>query len=218
MSEQNQHLETLQDIKKIMERSSRFLSLSGLSGIAAGICALAGSYIAFEILNDYYFVYDDRGYYTGPDFIDLKWKLILLASGVMAAALIFAFYFTWRKARRNNLPIWDHASRKLLINMAIPLATGGIFILGMLQYNEWRYIASASLVFYGLALVNASKYTLTDVRYLGLLEIVLGLVCLQFPRSGLYFWAMGFGVLHIIYGIIMWYKYERESAIGSRQS
>ena len=54
MNEQNQHLETLQDIKKIMERSSRFLSLSGLSGIAAGICALAGSVIAYKWIEQYY--------------------------------------------------------------------------------------------------------------------------------------------------------------------
>lgn len=93
--------------------------------------------------------------------------------------------------------------------MTIPLATGGLFILSMLQYDEWRYIAPACLIFYGLALVNASKYTLTDIRYLGLLEIVLGLINTQFIGYGLYFWAFGFGVLHIVYGAIMWWKYEK---------
>ena len=93
--------------------------------------------------------------------------------------------------------------------MLIPLATGGLFILAMLQYDEWRYIAPSCLIFYGLTLVNASKYTLTDIRYLGLMEIVLGLINTQFIGYGLYFWAVGFGVLHIVYGAIMWWKYER---------
>lgn len=216
MSEQNptQHsgqagLETLQDIKRIMERSSRFLSLSGLSGIAAGICALAGAWFANNKLSPYYERYNERGNFNGPEFEDLKLSLLLLATIVLLGALLSSFYFTWRRAKQNNLPLWDHTSKKLFINMIIPLVTGGLFILAMLQNDEWRYVAPACLIFYGLALVNASKYTLTDIRYLGLLEIVLGLINTQFLGYGLYFWAFGFGVLHIVYGAIMWWKYER---------
>ena len=79
----------------------------------------------------------------------------------------------------------------------------------MLQHNDWRFVAPACLVFYGLALVNASKYTLTDIRYLGYCEIIVGLLNMQWIGQGLYFWAFGFGVLHIVYGILMWWKYER---------
>ena len=57
--------------------------------------------------------------------------------------------------------------------------------------------------------VNASKYTLNDIRYLGLTEIFLGLVALVFLEYSLLFWAIGFGLVHIIYGIVMYYKYER---------
>jgi len=91
----------------------------------------------------------------------------------------------------------------------IPLVAGGLFVGGLLYHNEWRLVAPACLVFYGLALVNASKYTLTDIRYLGLLEIVLGLVNLYYADYGLYYWAIGFGLLHIIYGLIMWWKYDK---------
>ena len=82
-------------------------------------------------------------------------------------------------------------------------------ILAMLQQDEWKYAAPASLIFYGISLVNASKYTLTDIRYLGVMEIILGLINTQFIDYGLYFWATGFGLLHIIYGAMMWWKYER---------
>ena len=216
MSEQNPTqpsgqpgLETLQDIKRIMERSSRFLSLSGLSGIAAGICALAGAWFANNKLDPYYSNYNTRGSFDKMEFHDLKMYLLLIAAIVLLAALLSSFYFTWRRARQNHLPVWDHTSKKLFINMLIPLVTGGLFILFMLQYDEWRYVAPACLIFYGLALVNSSKYTLTDIRYLGLLEIILGLINTQFIGYGLYFWAVGFGVLHIVYGAIMWWKYEK---------
>jgi hypothetical protein len=204
-------LETLQeisDIKRIMERSSRFISLSGLSGIAAGLCALTGAYFANNILTDYYFEYNHSGY-TDQNFESLKFKLLMVAGIVLAAALILSFIFTWRRAKQNHLPIWDLTARKLMWNILVPLISGGLFILAMLQYSEWRFVAPACLIFYGLALVNGSKYTLTDIRYLGYLEIVLGLVNTQFTGYGLYFWAVGFGILHIIYGVLMWWKYEK---------
>jgi len=203
-------IETLKDIKRIMERSSRFISLSGLSGVAAGICALVGAWFAWQWLDGYYSVYNHRGNFSGPDFQQLKIKLLILAMAVLAAAWVTSFYFTWRKAKHDKLPVWDHTSKRLIINMLIPIVAGGLLILAMLQYDEWRFVAPASLIFYGLALVNASKYTLTDVRYLGLIQIILGLINTQFIGYGLYFWAAGFGVLHIVYGLIMWWKYERE--------
>jgi hypothetical protein len=218
MEEQNPQLlsadqagvETLRDIKRIMERSSRFISLSGLSGVAAGICALVGAWIAGQWLDTYYYKYNEQGGFVGPEFQQLKIKLLILAVAVLAAAWVTAFYFTWRKAKHNKLPVWDHTSKRLIVNMLIPLVSGGLFILAMLQYDEWRFVAPASLIFYGVALVNASKYTLSDVRYLGLLQIILGLINTQFIGYGLYFWAAGFGILHVIYGLIMWWKYERQ--------
>jgi len=214
MSEQTRQSDTLQeisDIKRIMERSSRFISLSGLSGIAAGICALAGAYFANNIIADYYNKYNSGAGYSDKDFESLKLKLLLLAVIVLVAALLLAFVFTWRRAKQNQLPVWDLTARKLMWNVLIPLISGGLFILAMLQYNEWRFVAPACLIFYGLALVNGSKYTLTDIRYLGYLEVILGLINTQYTGYGLYFWAAGFGVLHIVYGVIMWWKYEKSS-------
>jgi hypothetical protein len=212
MSEQNQQTDSLKDIhdiRQIMERSSRFISLSGLSGIAAGVCALVACYLAYDWIHDYYTRYNGRPGYSGDDFMFLKWNLMILAAVVLVVALTSSFYFTWRKAKRDGQSIWNISSRKLAWNMIIPLVTGGLFILALLQENEWHFITPACLVFYGLALVNASKYTVSDIRYLGYCEIVLGLINTQFVGYGLYFWAFGFGVLHIVYGAIMWWKYER---------
>ena len=212
MSEQNQHLEALQDIRQLMQRSSRFISLSGLSGIAAGFWALVGAYFAQNWITEYYNNHTTANIYSGTGFDRLKFNLLLLAAAVAGLAAISAFYFTWRKTKEDNVPLWNHTSRQLTINMLIPLVAGGLFVLTMLQHNEWRFITPACLIFYGVALVNASKYTLSDIRYLGISEIILGLIASQFIGQGLYFWAIGFGVLHIIYGIIMWWKHERKAA------
>jgi uncharacterized membrane protein YidH (DUF202 family) len=211
MDHQHESLETLRDIKRIMDRSSRFISLSGLSGVSAGVFALIGAWFAYNMIHEYYVRYNTRGY-SGADFRSLEWNLFILACSVLLAALVLAFFFTWRRTRRHNRPMWDHTSRKLLVNLAIPLVVGGVFVLGLLSYNDWRFVAPACLLFYGLALVNASKYTLTDIRYLGFTEIALGLLNMWFIGYGLYFWAVGFGVMHIIYGLIMWMKYENKSA------
>ena len=208
MSEQNQHVEALQDIRRLMQRSSRFISLSGLSGIAAGLCALVGAYFAYDWIEEYYVKYNEAGY-NGAAFQNLIFNLVSLAGAVLIAALASAIYFTWRRANKNNMPVWDHTSKMLLINMMIPLVTGGLVILALLRYNDWRFVAPLSLIFYGLALVNGSKYTLSDIRYLGFCEIILGLINTQFIGYGLYFWAAGFGLLHILYGFVMWWRDER---------
>jgi hypothetical protein len=201
--------QALQDIRQMMERSSRFISLSGLSGVAAGSFALLGAWLAQGILENYYGAYNSRGIFSGDEFGRLKLKLIGLAALVFVAAFSSSFYFTWRRAKKQNASIWGPVSKRLFWNMSVPLLAGTGFILAMLRYDDWVYVSSACLVFYGLALINASKYTLTDIRYLGYCEILLGLANMFFIGYGLYFWAIGFGVLHILYGIMMWWKYER---------
>lgn len=216
MYEQNSHLEALQDIRQMMQRSSRFLSLSGLSGIAAGVWALIGAYVAYNWMGE---AKAEPGGNTGSGYFtafndNLVWNLLLLAAGVLAAALLSAFYFTWRRTRETKGQLWNHTSRQLAINLLIPLVAGGFFLLAMLQQQEWRFVGPGCLIFYGLALVNGSKYTLSDIRYLGILQIMLGLLATQFVGYGLYFWAFGFGVLHILYGFMMWWKNERNPAVA----
>jgi hypothetical protein len=192
----------------MMERSSRFTSLSGLSCVAAGICALAGAWAAHKMISDYYGDVAEWNY-SGGSFAALKTNLLLLAGATLAAALAGSFYFTWRKAKQQGEVLSNHISRRVFWSMAVPLVTGGLFVFGMLQHDEWRFVAPGCLVFYGLALVNAGKYTVADIRYLGYCEIMLGLLNILFIGYSFYYWALGFGVLHIVYGSIMWWKYER---------
>ncbi len=214
MDKQQESLEALQDIKRIMERSSRFISLSGWSGIAAGACALVGAWLAAGRLHEYKLsahAGDADGYRGWSEARDvLSVQLLVIAGGVLFAAVVLAFLFTYIRSKRNNLPIWDKTAKRLLWNTLLPLLAGGIVILKTIEMGHYLVVAPLCLVFYGLALVNGSKYTLGEVKYLGYGQILLGLVNLWMPGYGLVFWAAGFGGLHILYGIVMWWKYERK--------
>lgn len=199
----------LHDIKKMMEQSSRFISLSGLSGIAAGICALAGAWIAKSLINNNTATTPEQpDSILHGDFINSR--LLQLAFVTFIAAFISAFLFTYRRSKKNNVPIWGTTAKRVMINISIPMIVGGIFLLALIKNSAYEFVAPGCLIFYGLGLLNASKYTLQEIRYLGYAEILLGLINLYFTGYGLYFWAAGFGALHIVYGIYMWFKYENK--------
>ncbi|WP_131536795.1 hypothetical protein [Pedobacter nototheniae] len=209
MSNTEEQLNALKDIRQMMDRSSRFISLSGLSGVFAGAIALIGAYFANDEIDKFI---NKRGYAYGvTGEIDLEFNLVKLGLIVLIVALAGGILFTYRKSQRNNLPMWDKTSKALLANLAIPLVAGGLFIIALLinHPNTYSIIAPSCLIFYGLALINASKYTYSDIRYLGLCEVILGTICMFYVGYGLFFWAIGFGVLHIIYGLLMYFKYER---------
>lgn len=211
MDSQHPPLETLQDIKRIMERSSRFISLSGWSGISAGICALGGAWVAHSRIDRFLHPVHDRNYYNSDSGLVLMYDLVQIAAVTFIAAFISAFIFTWARSRRNGTPLWDTTVQRLAWNTILPMVVGGIVILRALSLGYYTLVAPGCLIFYGLALVNASKYTLGEIRYLGYGQLILGIINLWVVGSGLYFWAAGFGILHIVYGAIMWWKYERKS-------
>ncbi len=205
---QKEQLDTLNDIRNIMNRSSKFISLSGLSGIFAGITALVGAYFAHKALKGY--VAGDYGYGMDAD-SDIEIELLKIGILVLIIAILGGIFFTYRQGKKKNLSLWDNTSKNLLINLFIPLFTGGLFVIGLLlnHSNSVGLIAPSTLVFYGLALINASKFTYSDIRFLGICEIILGIIAMFNIGLGLYFWAVGFGVLHILYGSIMYFKYEK---------
>ncbi len=208
-----QPVNELTEIRNLMERSSRFISLSGLSGVFAGIIALFGSAFAFFYLNYDLRYFNPNSYFNNPD-IYLSFKeliiLVLMALTILILAVTVALIFTARKAKKQGVKMWSRTSRLLLVNLLIPLVPGGIFCLLLLYYGLIFLIAPSTLIFYGLALVNAGKYTLSEIRWLGISELLLGLLATIIPGYGLLFWAIGFGVLHIIYGIVMYFKYEHQ--------
>jgi len=196
------YLAEIKEIRKMMEESSRFLSLSGLSGVLVGIYALMGAFMAESI------IYTNKlfGWVLNKNILP---DLLLLAAIVLVLSLVTVILLTWRKARKGDKKIWNPGSRLMLINLAIPLISGGILILIFLFNGIYEIAAPGSLIFYGLALINAAKFTRQEIFQLGIFQISLGILAALLPSLGLLFWALGFGAIHIIYGALMYFRYER---------
>ncbi|MBP1677152.1 MAG: hypothetical protein H6Q20_1711 [Bacteroidetes bacterium] len=194
-------LEDLKAIREMMEKSTKFLSLSGMSGILAGATAICGAAFAY-----FYLLRDP----SATDYNRFQETMIMLADAmlVLILSLSYAFYFSWKKARKSKQKIFNNVTYKLLYHLAIPLLSGGIFSLIFLLRGDVEMVASATLLFYGLALVNVSKFTYNEIHYLGITEIILGLLAAIFMHNGIIFWTIGFGLCHIIYGFAMYRKYD----------
>lgn len=201
------YLKDISEIRSIMEKSSRFISLSGLSGVMAGIYALIGAAVAYNLV------------YTSQEMVykqliirDVRGNvvtLIIIALAILVAAVLTGVYLTRKKARKQGLNTWDESAKRTLINLMIPLIAGGILVVILYNQGLIGMIAPVTLIFYGMGLINASHYTYRDIRLLGISEVILGLIASAVIGYGLLIWAIGFGVLHIVYGAMMYFKYER---------
>lgn len=208
----NEHLENLKEIRSLMERSSKFLSLSGLSGVSAGIVAIIAAIMVYQKKVELTGNIEPKGIfeaqsYTNPG--EFRTYIINIALITLVVAVTSGIYFTVRRASKSGEKIWNNLSKKVTVSLLFPLVTGGLFCIGLISHGLLWIVPSTTLVFYGLALLNASKYTVRDLYYLGIFEIVLGLSSMVLTGYSLIFWVLGFGILHILYGTVMYFKYEK---------
>lgn len=204
-------LNDLKEIRKMMETSSKFLSLSGLSGISAGIIALIGSSYAWYLINSFS---NKAFHYIALGTIEekstsLELKLISVALLILILAISFGFLFTYLTAKKKKNNLFTPISFKLAWSLGLPLMFGGAFTLLLYLKGFYGVIGASTLMFYGLSLLNASKYVHPEIKYLAICQMSLSLLSILYLEYSLYFWAFGFGILHIIYGSIMYYKYDR---------
>lgn len=195
------YLKDITEIKQMMNKSSRFISLSGLSGILAGVYAIIGAIVAYWLVSNYSY---------GTLLLDGKiFRLVLLDLFLVAAfSVITGIILTTRKAKKQGVKIWDATSRRLVFNFLTPLISGGLYIIIILGQQKYGQTGGLMLIFYGLALISASKYSIGDIKYLGIIEVILGLTATLLPGYGFWLWVIGFGVMHIIYGAWMHFKYD----------
>ncbi|MGQ1948730.1 hypothetical protein ACT3CD_16690 [Geofilum sp. OHC36d9] len=213
METQNRPNEDLKHIRQMMEASSKFLSLSGLSGIAVGSFALIGAVLAYLLLLH-------SGNVKYDDYLRLLngsnshyFRLALVADGlfVLVGALVSAYVISYRKSKQQGVAFWTPSAKNMVISLFTVLATGGLFCLTLIINGSIQLIAAAMLIFYGLALLNAAKYSKHDLHILAYTQIFLGLLAALLLNYGLFLWTLGFGVVHILYGIVMYLKYEKKS-------
>ncbi len=209
---QDKSLEALKEIRSIMHNSTKFVSLSGVSGVWAGFVALAGSAYAYYLLNkpDNMLVMGSSFEENESYFDPVTRQVFFLAIGIFVVALAGAFYFTQRKSKSLGQTMWNHVAKQMIFQGFFPMAAGAILCLRFIYFGYINLIAPSCLIFYGLAVISASKFTHSEVKYLGIMEVTLGCIALTMTNYGLYYWAAGFGVLHIVYGLLMWNKYDRK--------
>ena len=196
---QNPYSDDIAHIRSIMEKSSRFLSLSGWAGVLPGIYALIGLAIAYPMLRDAGPIEIPAG--THSFHHPLVWQLTLLALAVLLLSLFSSWIACMRKARHNNQSTWTPAIRSMLLHFSIPIITGGCMLLWIIHLRAWPLIAPVMLCFYGLALIQASHYTMRIIFWLGILEIAIAIPA-GIPAFALPALALGFGIMHIIYGTL----------------
>jgi MFS family permease len=197
----------LAEIKSMMERSTRFLSLSGLSGVLAGIYALIGGGIAW------YWLYFPQSKWAESSQVwnssDLMPRLILLAVAILVLAVSTAWLLSKRKSKQKAQVFWNGASKRFMQALFIPVLVGGLFTFALIHEAAFQLIPANLLIFYGLGLVAASNFTLGEIQKLGFFQLILGIMAAFFPDYGLWFWVSGFGILHVVYGALMYQKYDR---------
>ncbi|MDX9880430.1 MAG: hypothetical protein RBS73_00095 [Prolixibacteraceae bacterium] len=196
------YLSEIKEIRQMMEQSSRFLSLSGLSGVLIGLYALIGAFVAYRM------IYFHLSVITA---LSATAQVIVLSALILILSLVTVLWLTFLRAKKSGRKIWGPGPRAMCINLAVPLASGGVLILIFVFREIYSMVAPLCLIFYGLALVNAAKFTRQEIFYMGLLQIVFGTFAALFTEMGLLFWATGFGAIHIIYGTIMYLRYEQNT-------
>jgi hypothetical protein len=206
MKETRDYFQDITEIRNMMHRSAKFLSISGWSGIMAGIYAIISAYIGYNLLNINTLITTNGINVLSDEEI---YYLILLALGTLVLAIGTAIYLSNKRAQKIGEKIWNPTSKRLIIQMAVPLLSGGLFMIFLLLSGNTALLIPLSLVFYGIAIFQAGQFSFREIKILGLLQITLGLISFIHLEYSLLYWAFGFGVLHIIYGLVVHLKYQR---------
>lgn len=212
MKTNNHPNEDLRHIRQMMEASTKFLSLSGLSGIAVGSFALAGAAIAyFYILKGGTLQYNEFLQVLNQNHpIHFRSAMLLNALFVLSGALLSAWYLSYRTSRKRKMKFWTPSAQKMVWSLFSVLSVGGVFCLLLMYHGYFKLIAASMLLFYGMALLNASKYSKQNISILAYTQMTIGLLATFFHNYGLLLWTLGFGVVHIVYGTAMYFKYDRK--------
>lgn len=204
-------LNDIRDIRNLMQDSTRFLNLSGVSAILVGVYACIGAYMAYIILGS-----NSINHFSDAPILHVNTPyrlkiMVLLAFIILAACLVSVFGMSYRKARRSGKTLsLTRPMKNLLWNFFLPLLTGGVLCFSAIYQGHYGLTSSIMLIFYGLALINGSKYTYSHTRYLGYAEILLGLLDSFVQGYALIFWVIGFGLFHMVYGLLFYLQIERK--------
>ena len=203
-------------IKNLMEKSSKFSNLSGYAIATTGLLALLGAvFVYFDLgisISEKYISYAELINQTGnANSIYTKIKLlVIIASLILLTSLLILYVTAKLKSERHDINLFNSSFSRALKSLFIPVLSGGIFCGFLILHKMYGLVAPATLIFYGLGLISASKFSYNELELLGYLELFLGTIASYYMGSGLLFWMIGFGIGHIVLGVFIHYKYDKK--------
>ena len=178
--ERQQAQEALAYIRQTMESASSFTALSGWGLVAVGVVGLAAAGVAWR---------------SGVPERLSAWLpaavLGVLCSGIANAA----------KARRLEMPLWTGSLRKVAWVMAPALAAGALMTWALDQAGVRYLMPGMWLALYGAGVTAGGTFSIRAVRWMGIALLLLGALAFVDPRQAIVYLALGFGVLHILFGL-----------------
>lgn len=211
--EEKEVRQTLNDIREMMSKSSRFQSVSGWSIIIVGLYAAVASAMAAAVIGvgDWLPGFENLHRYANLNTPSRIRTAALIAIGLLALSLLTVFVFAIVKSKRHHLRFaLDKRMMQMLLDFFVPLAAGGLLSMALVMQGHYGLTSSIMLLFYGLALINCSHYTYPVLRYLGYAELLIGVVDCFTMSHALLFWFLGFSVMHILFGIVYVLMFERD--------
>lgn len=210
--ENKEALDTLNEIKDLMAKSSKFGSVSGGSVLIIGLLASIVAAGAWLLLLPHIGAAWLPERYSGMLINSPQRTLIAsaVAVGLLAVSMAVVSFGTYRKiVRRQGRFVFDQTVRRPLAHFCVPMAAGGALCLALLLQGHYGLTSSMMLVFYGLSLLNSSHYTLKPIAWLGYAELALGIADCYIVTHAILFWWLGFGLMHILLGVYILIKGNR---------
>ena len=177
-------MDNLRYIRETMERSQSFTAVSGVGGVLMGLIALGATFLAVR-----------------TETIE-AWVAVWMSAAVLS--LGSALVAMTMKARAAGGSLLVGAGRKFAWNLTPPLLVGGLLTVAMTQMGAAALLPGVWLLLYGRGVVRGGAFSVGVVPLMGLAFMLVGAAALFAPATwGNLFMAGGFGLLHIVFGILI---------------
>jgi hypothetical protein len=134
------------------------------------------------------------------------WLETWLIEGIFAIGL--GLWAMKRKADSAQLPLLSAPGRRFVLSFAPPLLVGALLTLVLFQAGLSRAIPGTWLLLYGTGVVTGGAFSVRVVPLMGMCFMLVGAIALFCPFSwGTALLGVGFGGLHVAFGIIIARRY-----------
>jgi len=190
-----------------MERHSSFFSLSGFTGILIGIVGCIAIFLVDTMTHGYGINFD--GFSQLP--------ILFLEIGIMVIGIltiVLSLFILWKrgrnKAKKNKQGLWNAFAKKQRINLLLLLLVFLVILILIGSKGYYRLITPLLLSFYGLLLLNLSRFQSKSLLFLGLATLILGIVSYVSYTDKIFLLALGVGIFPIIYGLLTFNKSKKQ--------